>query len=402
MSIEHTLHETLRELGEAFNTFKEVNDERLNALENKVSFDSLQEEKIQRLQEVMDKTQSRLLHVQNTMHQRPNIESAGKAQDSQEMNHKNAFLSYICYGSEDALRRAEQKALNHVKDSEGGFFMPSAMVQALYSTLEEDSLFRRLPDMKEIKNSRGLDVILDDKGYPVVWGEEKLCAPSSEDQASTLKKKHIPLCTMSRRPKVTQTLLEEGAVNVEAWLMEETRLKMIDAENMALLYGNPENHEPEGIVFKAQRGEISKQEFEALPTKPEEADKLLFSMMNAIPTSFLRDAVWLGSKEVMHWARSIKTSQGYLFWMPTKLNEHPVLMGYKFEVSDLMDKGDKKKNVPLIFGSFKRGYQGIYREGVRIIRDPFTYKPHIELYTTANIGGAVKQAEAFSVLQHKS
>ena len=397
MSIEHTLENALHELGQAFETFKEVNDERLKALEDKVPFDGLQEDKIQRLHQVMDQAHNTLIQIHNTMAQRPRFDSG----NTQKLDHKNAFLSYIRNGSTDSLRRMEHKALNHVSDSEGGFLMPQSMVETLYSNLIEDSFLRKLPTMVEVKKGRSMDMILDEtQGLPVVWGEEKLQAPSQEDNTSTLKKIHIPLCTMSQRPKVTQALLEEGVVNVEAWLLEEARLKMMDAENYAFLYGDPRKHQPEGIVFKAKNGGISTYALgQELPSSPEQADKILLTLISTIPTYFLRDSVWIGSKEAMHWARSLKTSQGYLFWVPTKLHEKPVLMGYEFFCTDLMEQGTENKEIPLLFGSFKRGYQAIYRQGIRLIRDPFTYKPHVELYMMAYVGGAIIHPQAFCALK---
>ncbi|ETZ06875.1 phage major capsid protein, HK97 family [Holospora obtusa F1] len=399
MSIQNTLQCALTELGQAFETFKEVNDERLKALEQKIPFDGLQEDKLQRLHQVMDQAHHTLLQMQNTVNSRPILDIPLK--DNNALQHKNAFLSYVCSGHTDGLRQMERKALNHVIDSEGGFLMPQSMVKTLYSNLVEDSFLRKLPMMVELKKGRALDVLLDEKqGTPIVWGEEgKLNPPSQDDTSVSLKRTHIPLCTMSQRSRVTQSLLDEGVVHVESWMLEEARLKMMDAENQAFLYGDPSKYQPEGVVFNVQSGKISKNSIDGkLPLTPEQADKILLTLISSIPTYFLRDAVWMGSKEIMHWARSIKTSQGYLFWVPTKVSEKPVLMGYEFFVTDLMGQEEQQK-IPLIFGSFKRGYQTIYRDGIRLIRDPFTYKPHVELYMMAYIGGAVIHPQAFSALQ---
>lgn len=403
MSIEQTMHQTLQELGHAFHTFKQVNDERLDALENKTSFDGLQEDKINRLQEAMDQTQNRLAQLQQITKQRPTIDASEHKSIARDSHYKEAFLSYICCGAEEGVRRAEQKSFNSSSDGEGGYWMPQSMIQNLYSVLVEDSLLRGLTDMKEIKKGRGLDVILDSKNYKVSWEHDRLRAPSKEDDyIPQLKKIHIPLCTMAQSPKVSQALLEEGAVHIETWLMEDTRQNMMFAENEAFLWGDPTKHQPEGMLFHAKK-EGSKMPChdvkKELPTDVTQATQVLLSMTSQLPTYFLRDAVWLGSKEAMRWARSIKTDQGYLFWVPTKLDEPTSLMGRAFIVTDLMDKGNKANELPLVFGNVKRGYQSIYREGIRVMRDPYTYKPHVELYITSHIGGAVIYPEAFCTLK---
>ena len=400
MSIEHTMQETLQELNQAFHTFKEVNDARLIALETKTPFDGLQEDKINRLQEVMDETQTRLSHLQQVAKQRPIMDASEHKNLTLDSQHKDAFISYIRCGAEEALRRAEQKSFNPNSDGEGGYWMPQSMTQNLYSVLVEDSLLRSLTEMKEVKKGSGFDVILDSKNHKISWEQNKLRVPSeAHDYTPQLKKIHVPLCTMARDPKIAQAMLEDSA---ESWLIDDARQNMIFAENEAFLWGDPTQQQPEGILYRAKQARStipSCKVKKELPTDNTIATTTLLSMIKSLPTYFLKEAVWIGSKEIMQWARSIKTEQGYLFWIPTKLDEPTSLAGRPFIMTDLMDKEVKEGDIPLVFGNMKRGYCSIYREGIRVMRDPYTYKPHVELYITSQVGGAVIYPEAFCTLK---
>ena len=50
-------------------------------------------------------------------------------------------------------------------------------------------------------------------------------------------------------------------------------------------------------------------------------------------------------------------------------------------------------------GDFKAGYQIVDRQGIRILRDPFTEKPFIKFYATTRVGGDVTNFNAIKLLK---
>ena len=53
----------------------------------------------------------------------------------------------------------------------------------------------------------------------------------------------------------------------------------------------------------------------------------------------------------------------------------------------------------IAFGDFKRGYLVVDRQGVRVLRDPFTAKPYVLFYTTKRVGGGVQDFDAIKLLK---
>jgi HK97 family phage major capsid protein len=51
------------------------------------------------------------------------------------------------------------------------------------------------------------------------------------------------------------------------------------------------------------------------------------------------------------------------------------------------------------FGDFESGYQIVDRQGIRILRDPFTEKPFIKFYATKRVGGGLINGNAIKLLQ---
>jgi HK97 family phage major capsid protein len=56
-------------------------------------------------------------------------------------------------------------------------------------------------------------------------------------------------------------------------------------------------------------------------------------------------------------------------------------------------------SLSIAFADFKRAYQIVDREGIRILRDPFTDKPFVKFYTTKRVGGDVVNFEAIKLMR---
>ena len=74
------------------------------------------------------------------------------------------------------------------------------------------------------------------------------------------------------------------------------------------------------------------------------------------------------------------------------------LCGYPlFAAEDMPAKAANAYSVA--FGDFKQAYQIVDRAGITILRDPYTTKGKVMLYTTKRVGGDVKNYEAYKVMK---
>ncbi len=56
-------------------------------------------------------------------------------------------------------------------------------------------------------------------------------------------------------------------------------------------------------------------------------------------------------------------------------------------------------SLSIAFGDFGRGYLVVDRQGVRVLRDPFSAKPYVLFYTTKRVGGGVQDFNAIKLLK---
>ena len=54
---------------------------------------------------------------------------------------------------------------------------------------------------------------------------------------------------------------------------------------------------------------------------------------------------------------------------------------------------------PIAFGDFRRGYLVVDRQGVNVLRDPYSAKPYVLFYTTKRVGGGVQDFDAIKLLK---
>lgn len=97
--------------------------------------------------------------------------------------------------------------------------------------------------------------------------------------------------------------------------------------------------------------------------------------------------------------RKFKDADGNYIWQPvTQAGALSTLLGYKLvEVEDMPDIASGA--TPIAFGDFRRGYLIVDRQGVRVLRDPYSAKPFVLFYTTKRVGGGVQDFNAIKLLK---
>jgi HK97 family phage major capsid protein len=56
-------------------------------------------------------------------------------------------------------------------------------------------------------------------------------------------------------------------------------------------------------------------------------------------------------------------------------------------------------SLSVAFGDFRRGDLVVDRQGIRVLRDPYSAKPYVLFCTTKGVGGAVQDFDAIKLLK---
>ena len=108
---------------EAFEAFKETNDQRLAEIEQRGASDALVEEKLARIEETLDSTK-RVADNLALKSARPHL-AGGATSPASQLAHKAAFDGYVRRGDASRLARIEEKALSAGSAPDDGYLVPA-------------------------------------------------------------------------------------------------------------------------------------------------------------------------------------------------------------------------------------------------------------------------------------
>ena len=397
---DYDIQTPLDDFARTFEEFKSTNNERIEALEKGLPQDSLEEEKMARLEISLEKAEKRLKQMEVLL-SRPAVETTRESYSG----HANAFMEYIRKGLDHSLHGYEQKALSTTPDRDGGYLVPSGLHDRLYTTLQVASVMRPLAHVREISTS-GLELLIDKDMADTGWVAET--EARVETRTPELAKIRISVHEMYARPRATQKLLDDALLNVEDWLSQKIAQKMAAMENVAFISGDGVN-KPKGILSYTTAAGHAWQwgHLEEIQTgiKGDFTDDLgainLQDIFFSLKPQYLPGSSWLMSRSAQARIRTLKDAESgrYLWEPPLSGSLTPTLLGYPVVISDDMPpliKGAASKAI--IFGNFKEGYQIVDRTGIRVLRDPYSAKPYVEFYTTRRVGGDVVNFEALKIL----
>ena len=368
------------DFAQTFAAFRAANDERLAELEAKSAVDPLLDAKVERLN-------ARLDTLGRTLAQ-PVVAASQGADEV-----KSAWSRFIRKGDETALM--ELKSLSST-DGDGGFIAPVETESRIDTVLAEASPFRRIATVRKIGGGAYRVPIALDKPQ-AGWTDE--VSPRAETDAPTLKLVDFPVGELYAMPAATQALLDDSVADVDAWLADEVRDVFAAQETAAFVNGDGQN-KPKGFL-SYQGGDRA---LDVVGTTGTDGvfDAGYDAIMDLIytPASHYRqNGSFVMNRQTLAAVRKVKDEMGGYIWQPNGQAGQPsTLLGYPvIEAETMPDIGSG--NTPIAFGDFRRGYTIADRQGVRVLRDPYSAKPYVLFYTTKRVGGGVADSKAIALLE---
>lgn len=299
-------------------------------------------------------------------------------------------------------RQAIQAAMQSGTDSAGGYLAPVEWDRRVNKALAPVSPMRRLARVIPT-TVRAYSTLYSKDGWGSGWTGETAARPATS--TPTLDPLVFPHGEIYANPGITQNLLDDADFNLEAWLATEVAEEFGKQEGIAFVAGNGVNkprgfltyveggasddHHPGGNLTVVLSGAAA-----ALPS----ADGLI-DFVYGLPSPYRQNARWLMNSMTAAAIAKFKDGDGNYLWRETYVAGQPAtLLGYPVEIDENMPDVAAGA-MPVAFGDFQRGYVINDRQGVRILRDPYTNKPFVHFYTTKRVGGGVDDIEAIRLLR---
>ena len=411
----------------AFTEFKAANDARLKEIESKGAADPVTESKLAKIEADLDaaqktadaavlasKRQSRIvtdakgnevdldqkaLAWADMIARKPGTRASNFG--AKEMDgYKDQFMSYLRKGDQ-VMGANEMKALSVGSDPDGGFVVYPDMSGRVVSKVFETSPMRAYASVQTISTD-ALEGLFDLDEAASGWVSETQAR--AETSTPQLKTWRIPVHELYAFPKATQKILDDAAINLEAWLSGKVSEKFARDEAAAFVNGDGVS-KPRGFLtyltgttLPGTIEQVATGVSGAFAAAPSGGD-VLIDALYGLKAQYRANATWFMNRATTKLARKLKDSDGSYIWSPGIAAGQPAsILGYP--TASFEDMPDPAANsLSIAVGDMRAAYQIVDRVGIRVLRDPYTAKPYVGFYTTKRVGGDVVNFEALKIVR---
>lgn len=399
----------LAELNKTFETFKAERDEEISDLKKGLA-DVVKAEKVDRINAEITQLTKSLDQVNTKMASLSVGGPGGEPVNPAAAEHAKVFNTWFRRGDRaiaDAdLQDLQVKAsLTSDSDPDGGYVVPTEMSTEIDRVLGTVSGMRSIARVMPI-STKSYEKLVNVGGTASGWVGER--EDRTETATAQLRKIVIDAMELYANPATTQSVLDDAAVDLAAWLADEVVIEFSEQEGDAFINGDGVN-KPRGILGYPTVANASyawgKIGFKAtgvaaaLSDASNNGTDALLGLYYSLKAGYRTGASWIMSDAVQETVRKFKDSEGRYMWAPPSMESEIATMMRKPVISDDNMPVVGANAFPIAFGNFQRGYMIADRSDIRVLRDPYTNKPYIHFYTTKRVGGGVVNYEAIKLLK---
>ena len=414
--------------GEAFEEFKKVNDQRLEAVKSghegraaelgtkleKIEKDVQHFAELKRSLEVEQQLQRERLEELEAKASSPGRTAAQKRQDE----YKSVFVDWLRNRgqspnheqkmNEMARRMLEQKDVTIGTPGAGGYAVPEEIAREIGRLELLFSPVRRLVKVVQAGTSDYKELV-SARGTTSGWVGET--ATRNATATSVLRERTPTNGELYAYPQASEWSLDDIFFDVEAWLAEEVAQDFAIEEGDAVIRGDGSS-KPTGLIkdvptttadfaSPSPRGAGVFQAIESDLTPGGSgilADSLI-DLVYTVNSAYRARGTFVFNSVSAAAIRKLKDANGVYVWQPGLSQGQPDrLLGYPIEIWEQMD--DVGSNTyPVAFGDFRRGYVLVDRVGLRITRDNVTNVGFVKFYIRRREGGIVLDNHAVKFIK---
>jgi HK97 family phage major capsid protein len=425
---EREIKKAFREMGEAFEDYKETNDKVLAKLQKGQGGTGELEEKLGKIDDLFTKTQKALKDDQverEALKERIEELEARQKQpgfnDSQKRNAKYAehFGSFIRHRGSSADDEKQMTVLAQqafeAKDvtigvpAAGGYALPEQIARDVEKLERKLSPIRDLVKVVQVGTSDYKELVTTKHPTSGWVGETSTRSATTTPRMRERAPTHGELYAY---PQVSEWSLDDLFFNVEEWLTTELADAFAYEESLAVFSGNATN-KPRGMTNGApvstadtasplRSGDVYQfvaSTDPASPGTPQVFADALITLVYTLNTKYRSGAKFAMNSLTTGAVRKLKDSQNQYLWAPgLQAGEPDRLLGYPvFTWEQMSDVGANLH--PIAFGDFRKAYVMTDRVGTRITRDNVTNIGFVKFYVRRRVGGTPLNNDALKFLK---
>jgi HK97 family phage major capsid protein len=318
-----------------------------------------------------------------------------------------ALRAFVRNGDDSPLAEltGPRAGMSAGSDPDGGYSVIPTLGARLNQRIVEISPMRQIARI-EVCSSDTFEELNDIGEAAAAWVGETEARPDTA--TPQLGKLTIPVHELYAMPKVTQRLLDDSSLDLAAWLVAKCGQQFARKEGQAFITGDgvlkpkglltyptaaqDDDARPWGIIQHVASGA------DGAFGEDDAADKLV-DLVYALKSEYRPNARWLMNRKTAATIRKLKDEHGRFIWSDSLAAGQPdMLLGFPVTLDEMMP-AIASGSLSVAFGDFSEAYLIAERQGLRLLRDPFSNKPHVLFYCYRRVGGGLANSEAVKLMK---
>ncbi|MEW5921606.1 MAG: phage major capsid protein [Bacillota bacterium] len=287
-----------------------------------------------------------------------------------------------------ALNRPELRALSIGTDPAGGFLLPESFERQIVKKLQEVNVMRTLATVLTLASDHKIPVE-SDTGVAAWIGEGQPFPESDPSFGQKLLTAH----KLGRICQVSEELLQDSAIDLEAYLADVFGRSLATAEEQAFIAGDGVG-KPRGILPDVPVGVT------AASATAIAADEII-RLFHSVPAPYRGRATWIMNDAVAMAVRLLKDNTNQYLWQPgLQAGQPDRLLGRPVALSSAMPTiGANRRSI--IFGDASH-YWVAERQGrvFQILREKYADRGQVGFRMFQRIDGVLTLPDAVRALAH--
>lgn len=307
-----------------------------------------------------------------------------------------AFPVYMRARAANGLPLDVQAAMQTGSDPDGGYLVPVTVSSRIIKKIYETSNLRAIATVETI-GGKELEIPRDEGefGFGGWVGETTAPAETSTSQLGTSK---IFAHEMYAEPRVTQSMLEDAGLDIEAWVAGKVGEKFGRVESTAFFTGNGVN-KPRGLLTYAAGSNNGQVEQVVSGGATSVTADAFFNLVFSLKDYYTPNARFMMKRTTVRDAMKLKDGQGNYLWQMGDIRGGQPSTILSFPVDRCEDMPTVAAgSLSVAFGDFRAAYTIVDRLGITLLRDNLTAKPWVKFYNRRRVGGDVVNFEAFKLM----
>ena len=327
------------------------------------------------------------------------ITGTAQTEDPSKQYEKN-FHNYLKTGNALNLRAAGSEGTN----ANGGYICPDGLDKRVVELLTPRSTIRRNATIIQAAGKK-YERPYKKTGITSGWVGETTARTATDAQTYDMISAEVG--ELYAFPQYTQNFLADTWYNFEEGFARDLAISFADKEETAFITGDGSN-KPKGILGSTTTfgtEDDTQRDWNKLQKiNTESATGItlnsLYKIKDSLNYAYRANAKWYMSTSTYTALQQTlvdNTLKGIFGRGDVSLNMPETLLGYPIEIDDYMP-AVAANSYPIIFGDMRQGYAILERPGIGVLRDMYSNKPYIGLYSIKRVGGLIQDYRALKVL----